>query len=177
MDRRAVLRVAALRLAGALALVAAVAGGLWWTYDLGFDAGRAETAAVLERWKASVQEQALRRHQAQQARIDALQGDLDELRSRPEKIRTVVQRVEVRADDTCRSLPAAWKRLWDADADSVRPDHTAAEPASVDDGSRVEVADAAAVAAEARHRFEINAARLTALQAYVRALSPKEPEQ
>lgn len=168
--------MAALKLIGAGLLVAAVAGGLWKTYGMGFDAGRAETAAVLERWKASVEKQAADRRDAQRARLDALQGELDELRNRPEKIRTVVRRVEVRADDTCRGLPAAWKRLWDADADSVRANSEPAAP-RLDDGSRVEVAEAAAAVAEARERFETNAARLTALQAYVRAISPKEPEQ
>src|SRR5690606_42159770 len=58
---------------------------------------------------------------AQQARYQQLQGEFDELRSRPEKVRTVVRKVEVRADDTCRSLPREWMRLWNADADSVRP--------------------------------------------------------
>ena len=160
----------------ALALVAAVAGGLWKTYDMGLDAGRAEAAAVLAEWKAAVEKQAAERRAAQQARLDSLQGELDELRNRPERIRTVVRRVEVRADDTCRSLPAAWKRLWDADENSVRA-HPEPATAGVDDGSRVDLAGAAAAVAEARERFETNAARLSALQSYVRAISPKEPEQ
>lgn len=157
------------RLAGVGLLAALVAGGLWKAYDLGREVERAKAAAVLAEWKASILEQFLRHREAQRERLDALQGELDELRSRPEKIRTVVRRVEVRPDDTCRSLPAAWKRLWDADADSVRA-HPEPASAGLDDGSRVALADAAESIRIARERFETNAARLTALQMYIRSV-------
>lgn len=100
------------RLAGVGLLAALVAGGLWKAYDLGLDAGRAETAAALEQWKAAVQEQAIRRRQEQQARVDALQGENDELRNRPERIRTVTRTIRVEPDEECRSLPPSFRERW-----------------------------------------------------------------
>lgn len=162
--------------AGVLAFAAAIVGSLWKAHSLGHAAGVAESAVVLEAWKRQVVEQAVERREAQQARFNDLQGRFDELRQRPERVRTVVRRVEVRADDICGSLPHEWMRVWNADADSVRPIPAATAAAGLDDASRVAVADAAAVAAEARERFETNAARLTALQTYIRSVVLHESE-
>lgn len=159
-----------------VALAAAIVGALWKAHDIGKQAGIAESALILADWKESVVEQATERREAQQARYQQLQGEFDELRSRPEKVRTVVRKIEVRADDICGSLPSDWRRMWDAAYESGLRVGTATAAAGLDDGSRVEVADAAAVAAEARERFETNAARLTALQTYIRSVVLHESE-
>lgn len=163
--------------AAVVALVAAIAGALWKAHDIGKQAGIAESAAVLAEWKLAVAAQAAERRKAQREQLALLQGELDELRNRPERVRTVVRKVEVRADDRCVDLPADYRRLWNAGYESGLRVGTATATARLDDAGRVAVAEAAAAVAEARERFETNAARLTALQAYVRAISPKEPEQ
>lgn len=130
------------RLIGALALVAAVAGGLWKAYDLGREVERAKAAAVLAEWKASILEQSLRHREEQQARVDALKEENDELRSRPERIRTVVQRIEVRPDDRCVDLPESFRLRWNATADdSLRADPSTATAAGLDDAGGSRVAD------------------------------------
>lgn len=159
-----------------VALAAAVAGALWKAHDLGIQAGRAESAAVLEGWKRQVVEQAVERREAQQQRYQQLQGEFDELRSRPKTVRTVVRKIEVRADDICGSLHGDWRRLWNAAYDSGVRVGAAAATARLDDAGRVAVADAAAAAAEARERFEENAARLTALQTYIRSVVLQDNE-
>ena len=168
--------MAALKLIGAGLVVAAVAGGLWKTYDMGFDAGRAETAAVLEKWKSAVEKQASERREAQRNRLDALQRELDELRNRPEQVRIVTRTVRLKPDDRCESLPPDYLRLWNAGYESGVRVGTATATSRLDDAGRVALADAARVIEEAKHRFEINAARLTALQAYIRTIR-KEPEK
>lgn len=155
------------RLIGALALVAAVAGGLWKAYDLGAQGERARAAVVLAEWKASIQQQELARRDAQREALASLQGELDELRSRPERIRTITRTVRVEADDRCESLPASYRQLWDAGYESGLRMGSSAAAARVGDASRVALADAARVIEEAKYRFEHNAARLTGAQQYI----------
>ena len=159
-----------------IALAAAIAGALWKAHDMGHDAGVAKSAAVIERWKRQVVEQATERREAQQARYQQLQGEFDELRSRPERVRTVVRKVEVRADDICGSLPSDWRRMWNAAYESGLRVGSATSAPGLDDAGRVAVADAAAVVAEARERFESNAAALTALQTYIRSVVLQDKE-
>lgn len=161
---------------GVIAFAAAIAGALWKAHDIGKQAGIAESAAVLAQWKATVEASAHRRREAQQQRYQQLQGEFDELRQRPERVRTITRTVTVEADDRCDSLPGSYRRLWDAGYESGLRVGTAAAAAGLDDASRVAVADAAAVAAEARERFETNAARLTALQTYIRSVVLHESE-
>lgn len=161
---------------GVIAFAAAIVYGVRSVYTSGYSAGKAEMAVVLERWKASVVQQAVERREAQQQRYQQLQVEFDELRSRPEKVRTVVRKIEVRADDICGSLPSDWRRMWDAAYESGLRVGTATAAPGLDDAGRVAVADAAAVAAEARERFETNAARLTALQTYIRSVVLHESE-
>src|SRR5690606_23790933 len=96
--------------AAVVALVAAVAGGLWKAYDLGREVERAKAAAVLAEWKASVAEQAAERRKAQREQLASLQGELDELRSRPEKVRTVTRTIRLKPDAECGSLSPDFKR-------------------------------------------------------------------
>ncbi len=77
-----------------------------------------------------------------------------------------VQLIEViRAEtpDSCL-LPPAYRELWDGRTPSDRAN---AEGAPGTAGAPVAVADAAETAAEARRRFELNSAKLEALQALV----------
>ena len=159
-----------MRWLAALAILAAIASGLLLTYRMGWQAGSDAQALVLADWKRQVEAQAIERREASRARYDDLQERFNELRSRPEKVRTVVREIEVLADDRCDSLPASYRRLWDAGYESGLRVGTATAAAGLDDASRVAVADAAAAAREARERFEENAARLTALQDYIRSV-------
>lgn len=132
------------RLAGVGLLAALVAGGLWKAYDLGREVERAKAAAVLAEWKASILEQSLRHREEQQARVDALKEENDALRSRPERVRTVVKRIKVRPDDRCVDLPESWRLRWNARADdSLRADPAAASAAGLDDAGGSRVADPA----------------------------------
>jgi len=153
---------------GVMAFAAAIVGGLWKAYDLGAQGERAKAEATLADWKRSVVEQANERRAKQQQRINDLQERFDELRQRPERVRTITKTITVAADDRCRDLSSEWRRLWNAGYESGLRMGTATAAAGLDDASRVAVADAAAVAAEARERFEANAAALTALQTYIR---------
>lgn len=162
--------------AGVLAFAAAIVGSLWKAHDLGKQAGIAESAVVLAQWKATVEASAHRRREAQQQRYQQLQGEFDELRSRPERVRTITRTVRVEADDRCADLPGSYRLLWNAGYESGVRVGTATATAGLDDASRVAVADAAAVVAEARERFESNAAALTALQTYIRSVVLHESE-
>lgn len=160
-----------------IALAAAITGALWKAHDMGHAAGVAKSAAAIERWKRQVVEQATERREAQQQRYQQLQGELDELRSRPERVRTITRTVRVEADDRCADLPGSYRLLWNAAYESGVRMGTATAAAGLDDASRVAVADAAAVAAEARERFEANAAALTALQQYIRSAVMQDTEK
>jgi hypothetical protein len=61
-------------------------------------------------------------------------------------------------------LPAEFVRVWNGPPSGSAE----AQPPAGTDGSAITLADAAAVAAEARERFEVNAARLEALQSFIR---------
>ena len=49
------------------------------------------------------------------ARANALAIDVERLRSRPERVRTVTKEIRVEADADCRSLPLSWGLLWNAE--------------------------------------------------------------
>ncbi len=153
--------------AAVVALVAAVAGGLWKAYDLGREVERAKAAAVLAEWKASVAEQAAERRKAQREQLAQLQGELEELRSRPEQVRIVTRTVRLKPDAECGSLSPDFKRLWNAGYESGVRVGTATATSRLDDAGRVALADAARVIDEAKYRFEQNAARLTGAQQYI----------
>lgn len=161
---------------GVLAFSALVVFGVQRIYAAGYDAGKAKMAAVLAEWKLAVAEQANQRRKAQQERLDALQGELDELRSRPEQVRIVTRTVRLKPDAECGSLSPDFKRLWDAGYESGVRMGAATAAAGMDDASRVALADAQRVIEEAKYRFEFNAVRLTACQAYIRTIR-KEPEK
>lgn len=75
----------------------------------------------------------------------------------------IVEVVKNESDPNCK-LPPSWRVLWDAPdassgAASKHPNRT--------DGPPVEVADAARAVSEAREAFELNRAKLEALQDYL----------
>jgi hypothetical protein len=70
------------------------------------------------------------------ARSNALSIEVERLRARSERVRTITREIRVEADADCRSLPADWLRLWNAEPGD-RPDAGAAR---VDDAGRMSVA-------------------------------------
>lgn len=159
-------------LATGIAALALIAAALAYSYDAGRTKSMQECRATLLEWREKVEAQLQRQREAQQQRLDDLQGRFNELQSRPEKIREVVRRVEVSPDAQCGSLPGSWRVLVNAAYDSGYDAGSTA--AGMDNAARVAVADAAGQLREARERFEINASRLTALQDYVRAVIARE---
>lgn len=70
------------------------------------------------------------------ARANALAVDVERLRVRPERVRTVTKEIHVEADADCRSLPRAWGLLWNAEPGADPPARTA----PVADDARLPVA-------------------------------------
>jgi hypothetical protein len=62
-------------------------------------------------------------------------------------------------------LPAEYRRLWNGSKNA--PDGTAAQDSARANDAPVAVADAARAAAEARQAFEVNKAKLEAIQSYL----------
>ena len=155
--------------------ILAIVGILFGAYRMGETAGESAQKVILEQWKRQVLEQSQKRRDEQLARFNDLQGKFEALRNRPARIREVVKRVLVKADAKCPSLPANWRVLWNADTPDNVPKAAAAAP--VDDATRVELAAAAEAVAEARARFEQNAAQLEGLQSYVRSVVGPFSEQ
>lgn len=145
-----------------------ICGILFGVYRAGVTAGSDAQKAVLASWKRQVVEQAAKRREEQLARYQALESRFTELQNRPEQVKEVIRRVVVKADAKCPSLPANWRVLWNANTSDDVP--KAATAPTVDDATRVDVAAAAKAVAEARDRFETNAAQLEGLQAYVRSV-------
>lgn len=86
------------------------------------------TAIEAERWE-------------QARRMDKVQAEVEVLRARPEKVRTITEKVieYVQADTDCASLPASYRSLWNAD-----PDHgEATDAAALGNGGVHRLADAA----------------------------------
>ena len=52
----------------------------------------------------------------QARKLDRLHVEIEALRTRPERVRTVVKEVKVYADAQCSSLPPSFRSLWDAGA-------------------------------------------------------------
>lgn len=88
-------------------------------------------------------QKAVERDKAQQAaldqarRVDRLYVEIETLRANPERVRTIVKEIKVEADDTCSSLPPAWRSLFNASTDH----HSPAIPAAVGDAGLPRVAE------------------------------------
>lgn len=121
---------------GVLLFLGALLGGLYLQ-------GRVHGAAAeRERWTERMAEidQQVEQHRAEQARrLVRLVDEIDALRARPERVRTVTREVikHVAADAECSSLPGSVRLLWHAEP----ADRDAAGTAGVGDAGLRAVAD------------------------------------
>lgn len=121
-----------------LALLAALALGTWATYDTGRIHGRAAVQAKWDAETTAAAEARARELRETVTRMDALHLEVERLRARPARIRTVVETIHVQADAECRSAPESVRVLWNsADGD---PDGPPAAPARVGDAAMPRVA-------------------------------------
>lgn len=97
-----------------LALLAALAGAGWWAYATGSDAGRAAVQAKWDAEKTAAAEARATELRETAKRMDVLHTEVERLRARPARIKTITETINVKADADCRSLPADLRRLWDA---------------------------------------------------------------
>lgn len=122
---------------GGLALIAALLAGIWFDGRYRGEArADARHAEQMRRIDAEVDAE----RAEQNRRLMRLTDRIDELRTRPERVRTVTREVvrHVVADAECSSLPESVRRLWDAG----RADRPAAGTASVGDAGVPAVAGA-----------------------------------
>ena len=116
------------------ALMAMIVSALGGTWLIGYRAGGAECREKVAAINAAVQADALETAR----RVDKLHVELESLRARPERIRTVVKEVKVDADADCKSLPPSYRSLWNARPREAEP----ASPAAVGDAGVPGVAGA-----------------------------------
>lgn len=131
-----------LRLLPGIAAAAALAGAGWWAYATGSDAGRAAVQAKWDAEKTAAAEARATELRETAKRMDVLHIEVERLRARPARIKTIVETIHVQPDSECRSLPVDVRRLWDS-ADGGA-DGSPAAPA------RVGHADVPAVARDGR---------------------------
>lgn len=103
-----------LRALPVLALLAALAGAGWWAYATGSDAGRAAVQADWDAAKKVAAEARATELRETVTRMDALHLEVERLRARPARIRTVVETIHVQADAECRSAPESVRVLWNS---------------------------------------------------------------
>lgn len=122
---------------GGFALVAFALAAIYLTGKI--EGERAADARHAEQMRA-IDSQVADERAEQARRLMRLTDRIDELRARPERVRTVTREVvkHVVADADCRSLPASWRVLWNAD----REDRPATGAASLGHASVPAVADA-----------------------------------
>lgn len=104
------------------ALMAMIVSALGGTWLIGYRAGGAECREKVAAINAAVQADALETAR----RVDKLHVELESLRARPERIRTVVKEVKVDADADCKSLPPSYRSLWNARPREAEPAGSAA---------------------------------------------------
>ena len=104
------------------ALMAMIVSALGGTWLIGYRAGGAECREKVAAINAAVQADALETAR----RVDKLHVELESLRARPERIRTVVKEVKVNADAQCSSLPPSYRSLWNARPREAEPAGSAA---------------------------------------------------
>lgn len=122
---------------GGLALIAALLAGIWfdgrYRGEARADARHAEQMRVIDAQVADERAE-------QNRRLMRLADRIDELRARPERVRTITKEVvrHVVADAECSSVPESVRRLWDAG----RADRPAASTAGMGDAGVSAVAGA-----------------------------------
>lgn len=122
---------------GGLALIAALLAGIWFD---GRYRGEARADARHAKEMRAIDAQVADERVDQNRRLVRLTDRIDELRARPERVRTVTKEVvrHVVADADCGSLSPAWRLLWNAG----REDRPAAGTARLGDAAVPAVADA-----------------------------------
>lgn len=98
---------------GGLAFIAALLAGIWFDGQYRGEA-RADTRHAEQMRRIDAEVDAERADQNR--RLMRLTDRIDELRARPERVRTVTREVvrHVVADAECSSVPESVRRLWDA---------------------------------------------------------------
>ena len=101
---------------GGLALIAALIAGIWFD---GQYRGEARADARHAEQMRAIDAQVADERAEQNRRLMRLTDRIDELRARPERVRTITKEVvrHVVADADCRSLPATFRSLWNTQAD------------------------------------------------------------
>ncbi len=122
---------------GGLALIAALIAGIWFDGQYRGEA-RADARHAEQMRRIDAQVDAERTEQNR--RLMRLTDRIDELRARPERVRTVTREVvkHVVADAECSSVPESVRWLWDAG----RADRPAASAAGLGDAGVPAVAGA-----------------------------------
>lgn len=115
--------------AALMGMIVAALGGTWL---IGYRAGGAECREKVAAINAKVQADALETAR----RVDRLHVEIEALRARPERIRTITRTIHVQADADCSSLPPEWVQLWNA------LPRESAEPTAVGDAGLPGVAGA-----------------------------------
>lgn len=101
---------------GGLALIAALLAGIWFD---GRHRGEARAGARHAEQMRQIDAEVNAERAEQNRRLMRLTDRIDELRTRPERVRTVTREVvrHVVADAECSSVPAAFRSLWNAQTD------------------------------------------------------------
>lgn len=90
-------------------LSVALVGGAWLH-------GNRTAKAACEAQRAVERDKAQQAALDQARRVDRLYVEIEALRAKPERVRTVTREVKVYADADCSSLPPSFRSLWDAGA-------------------------------------------------------------
>ena len=150
-------------LAGALFLAAVVGA-----FSVGYGKGSASRNSEIAEYQAAIEVSKRLAADAERKASEASARVVVEYRGR---VRVIEKRVpgEIQLIETIREtsncpVPSELVQLWNGGAS---PDGQDAQGASGVNGAPVTLAEVAEVAAEARRRFEVNAARLEALQSLV----------
>lgn len=88
-----------------------------------YTAGRNHERAIWQARAAEAQRAADADRRLAETRLDALVDAVEFLEARPERIRVITKEIvrHVQADRDCPSLPADWRRLWNAAGDDPAP--------------------------------------------------------
>ena len=150
-------------LAGALFLAAVVGA-----FSVGYGKGSASRNSEIAEYQAAIEVSKRLAADAERKASEASARVVVEYRDR---VKVIEKRVpgEIQLIETIREsancpVPPEFIRLWNGGAS---PDGQGAQGASGVNGAPVTLAEVAEAAAEARRRFEVNAARLEALQSLV----------
>ena len=150
-------------LAGALFL-AAVVGAFSVGYGKGSASRNGEVAELTAAIEVSKRLAADAERKASEASARVVVEYRDRVKVIEKRVPGEIQLIETIRESANCPVPPEFIRLWNGGAS---PDGQGAQGASGVNGAPVTLAEVAEVAAEARRRFEVNAARLEALQSLV----------